>query len=108
LLGLVAFMAERRTKEIGIRKVLGASEGSIILDLTKEFIRWVLLANLVAWPLGYILGNTLLREFSVKKEMGVSIFVLSGALTLLTAALTVSLQAMRAARANPVQSLRYE
>jgi putative ABC transport system permease protein len=108
LLGLAAFMAECRTKEIGIRKILGASESGIVLNLTKEFIRWVLLANLVAWPLGYALGNTLLREFSVKKGMGVSIFVLSGALTLLTAALTVSLQAMRAARANPVHSLRYE
>ncbi len=108
LLGLAAFMAERRTKEIGIRKILGASERGIVLSLTKEFIRWVLLANLVAWPLGYALGNTLLREFSVKKGMGVSIFVLSGVITLLTAALTVSLQAMRAARANPARSLRYE
>jgi putative ABC transport system permease protein len=108
LLGLAAFMAERRTKEIGIRKILGASERGIVLNLTREFIRWVLLANLAAWPLGYVLGNTLLREFSIKKGMGVSIFILSGVITLLTAALTVSLQAMRAARANPASSLRYE
>jgi putative ABC transport system permease protein len=108
LLGLAAFMAERRTKEIGIRKILGASEGGIVLNLTKEFVRWVLLANLIAWPLGYALGNTLLREFSTKKGMVVSIFVLSGALTLVTAALTVGFQAMRAVRTNPADSLRYE
>jgi putative ABC transport system permease protein len=108
LLGLAAFMAERRTKEIGIRKILGAGESGIVLNLTKEFIRWVLLANIVAWPLGYFLGNTLLREFSVKKGMVISIFVFSGALTLLAAALTVGFQALRAARANPADSLRYE
>ncbi len=108
LLGLAAFMAERRTKEIGIRKILGASEGGIVLKLTKEFIQWVLLANLIAWPLGYALGNTLLREYSTKKGMVVSIFVLSGVLTLVTAALTVGFQALRAVRANPADSLRYE
>jgi putative ABC transport system permease protein len=108
LLGLAAFMAERRTKEIGIRKILGASESGIVRMLTREFIRWVLLANLIAWPLGYALGNTLLREFSTKKGMAVSIFVLSGVLTLLAAASTVGFQAIRAARADPAESLRYE
>jgi putative ABC transport system permease protein len=108
LLGLAAFMAERRTKEIGIRKILGASESGLVLKLTKEFIRWVLLANLFAWPLGYVLGNTLLLEFSTKKGLVLSNFVLSGAFTLLIAALTVGFQAMRAARANPADSLRYE
>jgi putative ABC transport system permease protein len=108
LSGLAAFMTERRTKEIGIRKILGAKESRLVLSLTKEFIRWVLLANLLAWPLGYVLGNMLLREFSQKKGMNVWIFVLSGALTLLIAALTVSRQAVRAVMANPADTLRTE
>ena len=62
-------MTERRTKEIGIRKVLGAKESGLVLNLTKEFIRWVMLANVLAWPLGYVLGNIMLREFSQKKGM---------------------------------------
>jgi putative ABC transport system permease protein len=108
LLGLATFMAERRTKEIGIRKILGAKESGIVLSLTKEFVRWVLLANLFAWPLGYILGNTLLQEFSRKKGMDLSIFVFAGALTILIAALTVSRQAWQAAQANPADALRNE
>ena len=108
LLGLAAFLAERRTREIGIRKILGAGESRLVLNLTKDFVRWVLLANLFAWPLGYILGNMLLREFTQKKGLNIWIFILSGTLTVLTAALTVSRQAFRAARANPADSLRTE
>ena len=108
LLGLVSFMTERRTKEIGIRKVLGAGERSIILHLTKDFILLVLIANLIAWPLGYYLGNTLLQEFTVKKGMNVMIFIISGALTLFIAALTAVQQALRTARINPADTLRVE
>ncbi|MCJ7681332.1 MAG: ABC transporter permease, partial [Candidatus Aminicenantes bacterium] len=108
LLGLAAFLAERRTREIGIRKILGAGESRLVLNLTKDFVRWVLLANLFAWPLGYILGNMLLREFTQKKGLNIWIFIFSGTLTVLTAALTVSRQAIRAARANPADSLRTE
>ena len=108
LLGLVSCITERRTKEIGIRKVLGAGENSIILHLTKEFIGLVLMANLFAWPLGYILGNTLLQEFTIKKGMNVFIFVLSGTLTLFIAVLTAVLHALRTARLNPADTLRIE
>lgn len=108
LLGLISFMTDRRTKEIGIRKVLGAGESSIILYLTKDFIRLVLIANLFAWPLGYTLGYTLLREFTIKKGMNVFIFVFSGGLTLLIAVLTVVQQALRTARINPADTLRIE
>jgi putative ABC transport system permease protein len=108
LMGLVSFITESRTKEIGIRKVLGAGEKSIILQLTKDFLQWVLLANLIAWPLGYFLGNTLLREFTVKKGMNVMIFVLSGTLTLFIAALTAVQQVLRTARVNPADTLRIE
>jgi len=108
LMGLVSFMTQSRTKEIGIRKVLGAGEKSIILYLTKDFIRWVFLANLIAWPLGYILGNTLIQEFTIKKGMNVMIFIVSGALILFIAALTSVQQVLRTARVNPADTIKIE
>lgn len=108
LFGLASFMAERRTKEIGIRKVMGARVGGIIVMLSKEFIKWVLMANLIAWPVGYFLTRRWLQGFAYRIALGWEIFLFSALLALFIAVLTVSYQAVRAATANPVQSLRYE
>ena len=108
LLGLAAFVTERRTKEIGIRKVLGASVAEIVALLSKEFVRWVLVANIVAWPLAYYVMNDWLKNFAYRMDMSLWIFVASGTLALVIALLTVSTHAIKAATSNPVQSLRYE
>ena len=108
LFGLASFMAERRTKEIGIRKVLGAPVSGLIILLSKEFSRWILVANIIAWPLGYFIMNKILQTYAYRTSMGIEIFVLSALLALIIALFTVSFQALKAARANPVQSLRYE
>ncbi len=108
LFGLAAFAAEQRTKEIGIRKVLGASVSNIILLLSKEFVKLVAIANLIAWPLAYFAMDTWLADFAYRIEMGFGVFLLATAIALVIAILTVSYQAVRAAIANPVKSLRYE
>lgn len=108
LFGLTTFAAEQRTKEIGIRKVLGASESKIFLLLSKEFIRWVLLANLIAWPIAYFAMNKWLQNFAYRIQIGIVAFLISGVAALLIAYFTVSYQSIKSARANPVDSLRYE
>ena len=108
LLGLASFTAESRTKEIGIRKVLGASVGGIVIMLSKQFTKWVLVANCIAWPVAYYFMNRWLNNFAYRIDIGIWTFVLSGALALVIAFLTVSYQSIKAAVANPVESLRYE
>ncbi|MBE0664995.1 MAG: hypothetical protein IH584_04165, partial [Candidatus Aminicenantes bacterium] len=108
LLGLTSFIAEKRTKEIGIRKVLGASVSEITFLLSREFVKWVAIAALVAWPLAYYAMHRWLQGFAYRTRIGIGVFLLSGLLAMLIAVLTVSFQAVRAARANPVDSLRYE
>ncbi len=108
LLGLAAFVTEQRTKEIGIRKVLGASILEIILLLSKEFAKWVILANIIAWPLAYYVMHNWLNNFAYKTAISWWIFPVSGIIALLTAFATVSAHAIKAARANPIKSLRYE
>jgi len=108
LLALAAFMAELRTKEIGIRKVLGASVKNIILLLSKDFTRLVIVAFVVATPLAYWAMQQWLNDFAYRTSIGLSTFVLAGALALLIAILTVSYQSIKAALANPVDSLRNE
>ncbi len=108
LLGLASFSAEQRTKEIGIRKVLGASVTSVLALLSKDFVKLVLVANLIAWPLAWYAMNRWLQNFAYRVDMSWWIFVLADGLALLIALMTVSTQAIRAALANPVQSLRYE
>jgi putative ABC transport system permease protein len=108
LFGLASFMAEQRTKEIGVRKVLGASVAGIVLLLTREFTKWVLLANLIAWPIAWYAMSRWLEGFAFRVELGWEIFALAGAGALGIAWLTVSWQAVRAALSNPIEALRYE
>ena len=108
LLGLVSFMVEKRTKEIGIRKVLGASVLGILGLLNKEYIKWIVIANIFAWPIAYFTLSKWLQNFAYRTDLTIWQFLASGLLTLLIALLTISWQAIRAAIANPVESLRYE
>jgi len=108
LLGLSAFVVEQKTKEIGIRKALGASVPRVVLLLTKQFLLWVLLANTIAWPIAYVAVRSWLDNYPFRTSLGLPLFLLSAAAALVITMLTVSFQAVRAARANPVDSLRYE
>jgi putative ABC transport system permease protein len=108
LFGLSVFIAAERTKEIGIRKVLGASMGKIILLLSKEFITWIIIANIVAVPLSWFIMNKWLQNFAYRVNIGIWIFILSASLALIIALITVSYQSIKAAVVNPVESLRYE
>ena len=108
LFGMITFIIDRRIKEIGIRKVVGARVSGIVLLLTKQFIRWVIIANLIAWPLSYLIMNLWLQDFAYRIVISWWMFALSGGITLVIALATVSFQAIKAATANPVESLRYE
>jgi putative ABC transport system permease protein len=108
LFGLASFMAEQRTKEIGVRKVLGATVSSIVGLLSKDFIKLVLAAFIVATPLAYFAMNQWLQDFAYRIDIGWWVFALAGGMALLIALLTVSTQAIKAALANPVEALRYE
>ena len=106
LFGLSAYTAELRTKEIGVRKVMGASVSSILALFTKDFILLVLLALVIAVPVSYYLMYTWLGEFVYRTEIGVMVFLIAAVFSLLVTLLTVGYQSVRAARANPVDSLR--
>jgi len=108
LFGLASFTAEQRTKEIGIRKILGASVSHIAFLLSREFTKWVVIANIVAWPIAYYVMTQWLQNFAYKVNLGLFTFLVAGASALFIALLTVSFQTIRAATANPVDSLRYE
>jgi putative ABC transport system permease protein len=108
LFGLVAFSAEQRSKEIGIRKVLGASSARIILAYSKEFAKWVILANAIAWPIAFYLMSKWLENFAYRTSIALWTFLLAAAMVLLIALVTITFQVIRAAQANPVDSLRYE
>jgi len=108
LFGLASFIADRRTKEIGIRKVLGASVPGIVQILNKSFVIWVLLANLIAWPVAWFVMNRWLQNFAYRIELSWWMFVLAAVLALVIALITVSFQSVKAALKNPVDSLRYE
>ncbi|MBI3110443.1 MAG: ABC transporter permease [Ignavibacteriales bacterium] len=108
LLSLAAFATEQRTKEIGIRKILGASVVDISASFSKEFVRLVLLANLFAWPAAYYFMTSWLENFAYRVELEWWLFVGAGGLALIIALVTVSLQTVKAALANPVEALRYE
>jgi ABC-type antimicrobial peptide transport system permease subunit len=108
LFGLAAFMAERRTKEIGIRKVLGASVMKLIYLLSSEFAKWVIVANVIAWPIAYMVANRWLQNFAYRTNIHIGMFLLAAALSLFIALATVSLKALKTATSNPAKALRYE
>ena len=108
LFGLSTYAVEQRTKEIGIRKVVGASVPGIVILLSKEFTKWVLIANIFAWPAAYVFMKNWLQYFAYRINLGWQIFTLSAILALVIALITVSYQSIKAAVANPVESLHYE
>ena len=108
IFGLAAYAAENRRKEIGIRKVLGASVPGIIILLSKGYTRWILAANFISWPIAYYAMHKWLQSFAYRVDLGIKIFILSGLAAVCIALLTVGYQTIKAATANPVDSLRYE
>jgi putative ABC transport system permease protein len=108
IFGLAAYSTEQRTKEIGIRKVLGSSVSGIVFMLTKSYARWVLVANVFAWPAAYFVVNVWLQDFAYRTSIGLGPFLLAGFLALAVAVFSVIIQTLKAALSNPVQSLRYE
>ncbi len=108
LFGLASYMAEKRTKEIGIRKVLGSTVSSLVVLLCREFLLLIAIANGIAWPIAFISMKKWLQNFPYPTSIQLSTFVLTAFLTLIIALLTVGYQSVKAASANPVESLRYE
>jgi putative ABC transport system permease protein len=108
LFGLVAFIAELRTKEIGIRKVMGATVSNIIQLLSLQFLKWILLANIIAWPLAYYAMHKWLQNFAFRVNLGIGVFAVSTFIALFIALATVSYQSIKSATTNPVNSLRHE
>jgi putative ABC transport system permease protein len=108
LFGLALYTAEQNVKEIGIRKVLGASVSSIVIFFSKEFSKWVLMANIIGWPVAYFAMTKWLANFAYRTSLNLWTFLLAGALALFIAILTVSFHSVKAAVADPVKALRYE
>jgi putative ABC transport system permease protein len=108
LFGLASFNAEQKTKEIGIRKALGSSVSGIVMHLSKDLIRLVLLANIIAWPVAWYFLQRWLRGFLYRTQIRLDVFIIAGGLTFFIALLTVGYQSIKAATAKPVDSLRYE
>ena len=108
LLGLASFTAERRTREIGIRKVLGASVSGIFVLLSREYFKWILTANLIAWPLAYYIMNNWLNNFAYRINMTLWMFILAGSISLITALLSVVFHTFKTARMNPIDTIKYE
>jgi putative ABC transport system permease protein len=108
LLGLSALTVERRTKEIGVRKILGASGTAIVVMVSKQMTRWILVSNLIAWPVSYLILRRWLQEFTFRTNLSLILFLGAGIMAFIVGAFTVSVQALKAARSNPVDVLRYE
>jgi len=108
LFGLSSFTTQQRSQEIAVRKVLGSSVRSIVYLLTKEFTRWVIIANLIAWPLAYFGMNIWLNNFVYRNSVNPLIFLAAGLIAFLISVLTVGLQTIKAANTNPVKALKWE
>jgi len=105
---LATFMAQRRTKEIGVRKILGSSVRNIVLMLSLDFTKLVIVSNIIAWPIAWFIMNKWLQNFAYKTNISWTVFAISGGISLLVAILSVVFQALKAATNNPIKSLRYE
>jgi len=108
LLGLASYTAEQRKKEISIRKVMGASVYGVIYILSKDFMKWVLLGNIIAWPTAYFVMKNWLQNFAYRTNIGIWIFIFSASSSFIIALMTVCFQAIKAARSNPSKALRYD
>jgi putative ABC transport system permease protein len=108
LFGLAAYTVEQKTKEIGVRKVLGASVSSVYVLLSREYLNWVVLANIIAWPVAFYAMHRWLQNFAFRVIIGGVIFIVSAGVALAISVLTVSYQSIKASLANPADSLRYE
>lgn len=108
LFGLTSFLAEQKTKEIGIRKTLGSSVSGIVLIMSKEFIGLIIIANVIAWPLTWYLGQQLLDMYAYRTELSIWIFLGASFISFAIAFLTISYQSIKAGRSKPVDALRYE
>jgi putative ABC transport system permease protein len=108
LFGLATYMAEQRTKEIGVRKVLGASVRNIVAMMSKDFLKLVLIAIVIASPVGWWAMNSWLRDFAYRINVSWWMFAAAGLIAVLIALFTISFQAIKAAIANPVKSLKTE
>jgi putative ABC transport system permease protein len=108
LFGLASFMAERRTKEIGVRKVLGASKSGIFLLIARNFLLWILVANIIAWPAAYYFMKKWLQNFAYRTPITLDVFIIAGFITIGLALLTVSWQSLKIARTDPIHALRWE
>jgi putative ABC transport system permease protein len=108
LFGLSNFMIEQRTKEIGIRKAHGAGIANILLMLSRQFASWVMIASLIALPVGYLVARDWLENFAYRTPIGIVVFILAMVMAVVVTLLTISYQAWRTARMNPVESLKYE
>jgi putative ABC transport system permease protein len=108
MFALASFNAEQRTKEIGVRKVLGASVSGIVILFTKDFLKLVLIAVILAIPLAYLVLDRWLEDFAYRVNINPVIFIVSALVTFCIALGTIAFQAVKAANANPVKSLKYE
>jgi len=108
LFGLAAFLTEQRTREVGIRKILGASRLQLSVMLSREFGKWVLLANMFAWPVAYLIIKQMLAVYAYHTQMGIHFYILAGCATFVIAGMTVGLLTFKTAGRHPVTALRYE
>jgi putative ABC transport system permease protein len=108
LFGLALFTAEQRTKEIGVRKSIGATTYEVVFLLARDFLKWIAISYILACFLSYFILHSWLQNFAYRTTMGIWIFLLTGVMAVVLALITVSWQSYRAASKNPVESLRYE
>jgi putative ABC transport system permease protein len=108
LFGLAAYTGEQRIKEIGVRKVLGASVTNIVFLISKDFIKLVIISGIIAVPISYFAMNSWLQDFAYRVKIGPVIFILAISLAFLIAFITISSQALKAATSNPVKAIKYE
>ena len=108
LFGLASFMAEEKTKEIGVRKVLGATVTNLITLFSREFTKWVVLANIIAWPLAWYFMDTYLSKFAFRIDMPWWVFLSVAMLVFTISIITVAYQSWKSATQNPIKSLKYE